>query len=344
MLNKRFVFWYIFTLGIFCVYLYFSGIVWAWIFLLSLIFYCLLAYWIHIIWKRLRRGSVLSVQDFVGLFFYKVSLFVSIIFIVFGSFIYYQNNISPAMMPQYTITNGEQTIIFQTMSHIGSQKFYDTVQRDIQSYKQQGYVLYFEGVGPGNEQNSKDFNTALWINFDTELYDNFSKLYGVVAQNNEDFLNIENNLDYNIDINIDEIMDIYRKKTTSSSSWTKSSFMQSNELQDVNSLILEQLAWLNETQLKVIRYINQSLLNFMIKQEKLRNLIVERVANQDLFSVILDQRNAHIVSEIQARWDKKIFILYGLMHFEWVFNLLKTQNPNWEIIHISDSQLITHSQ
>jgi len=256
---------------------------------------------------------------------------------------YYQNNISPAMMPQYTLTNGNQTIVFQTMSHIGSQQFYNTVQREIRSYKQQGYVLYFEWVGAGSEKNSQDFNTALWINFDAELYDNFSKLYGVVAQNNEDFLNIENNLDYNIDINIDEIMDIYRQTTALRSDETKSSFMQSSEVQDVNSLILEQLAWLSKSQLKVIRYINQSLLNFMIKQEKLRNMIVEKVANQDLFSVILDQRNAHVVSEIQARWDAKIFIIYGLMHFQWVFELLKTQDPNWEIISTTQTQLITRS-
>ena len=39
----------------------------------------------------------------------------------------------------------------------------------------------------------------------------------------------------------------------------------------------------------------------MIKQENLRDLLVEKVANQDLFSVILDERNTHIVSEIESR-------------------------------------------
>ena len=49
-------------------------------------------------------------------------------------------------------------------------------------------------------------------------------------------------------------------------------------MQDVNALVLEQLSSLNSKQLSFLRYINQSLLNFMIKQENLRDLIVEKVA------------------------------------------------------------------
>ncbi len=245
------------------------------------------------------------------------------------------------MMPQYTLSNANQTIVFQAMSHIASDDFYKSVSRDIRWYKQDWYVLYYEGVKPWSEENSQDFNKALGVNFDAELYDNFSKLYWVVAQDNEDFLWLENNLDYNIDINIDQIMEIYRKKTATNSQDSASSFLQSEATMDMNSLVINQLSQLNERQLWALRYINQSLLNFMIKQENLRNLIVEKVANRDLFSVILDSRNEHIVSEIMARWDEKIVIIYGLMHFEWVFELLQQQDPNWEIINTNYSQLIT---
>jgi len=258
-----------------------------------------------------------------------------------GGFMYYQNSISPAMIPQFTLTNGNQTIVFQAMSHIASEDFYKNVSRNIRGYKQQWYVLYYEWVKPGSEKNSQDFNDALWINFEPKLYDNFSKLYWVVAQDNSDFLNIENNLDYNIDINIDQIMEIYREKTAIWENSDKKYFLQSEGTQDMNAIIINQLAALNDRQLTALRYINQSLLNFMIKQENLRNLIVEKVANRDLFSVILDSRNEHIISEITARWDEKIVVIYGLMHFEWVFKLLQQQDPNWEIINTNYSQLIT---
>jgi hypothetical protein len=39
-------------------------------------------------------------------------------------------------MPEFTITNGDKTIVFQSMSHIGTQKFYDTVGNNIKEKKQ----------------------------------------------------------------------------------------------------------------------------------------------------------------------------------------------------------------
>jgi len=255
---------------------------------------------------------------------------------------YYQNSLSPAQIPQYKLSNQKQTIVFQTMSHIASDSFYQQVARDIARLKRDDYVLYYEWVKPGAQENAAAFNAALGINFEPELYENFSKLYGVSAQNNDDFLGLVNNLDYNIDIDINEIMSIYREKT-----WRKqreASFLQSSEVQDVNSLVIDQLSQLNEKQLSALRYVNQSILNFMIKQENLRNFIVENVANQDLFSVILWARNEHIVSEIQSREDEKIVIIYGLMHFDGVLKLLQKQDPNWEIISTSYSQLITRQR
>jgi hypothetical protein len=54
----------------------------------------------------------------------------------------------------------------------------------------------------------------------------------------------------------------------------------------------------------------------MIKHEALREFLISKLANQDIFSVILDDRNRHIANEILTRGDEKIIILYGLMHFE----------------------------
>lgn len=341
MLNTRFLFWYIFMLIILCVYIYFSGFVWAIGFLIALGFYSALSYILHRGWKYLRKKPALDFTHFLQYFIYKVSIYVSIVLVLMGWFMYYQNSISPAMMPQFTLTNGTQTIVFQAMSHIASSDFYANVSRDIRGYKQQWYVLYYEWVRPGSEENSDAFNEALGINFEPELYDNFSKLYWVVAQNNNDFLDLENNLDFNIDIDIDQIMEIYREKTSFWEETQQASFLQSKETQDVNTLIINQLAQLNEKQLRALRYINQSLLNFMIQQEWLRNLIVEKLANRDLFSVILDSRNEHIVQEIENRWDEKIVIIYWLMHFNWVFELLKQRDPNWEITDVNYSQLIT---
>jgi len=47
-------------------------------------------------------------------------------------------------MPIYTITNGEQQIVFHAMSHIGSENFYTQVKESIKKHKENGFVYYFE--------------------------------------------------------------------------------------------------------------------------------------------------------------------------------------------------------
>jgi hypothetical protein len=61
-----------------------------------------------------------------------------------GSFAFYQNEISPANMPLYVISNGKKEVYFQAMVHIGSQSFYKQVEQEIQQAKRQGFVLFFE--------------------------------------------------------------------------------------------------------------------------------------------------------------------------------------------------------
>lgn len=220
------------------------------------------------------------------------------------------------------------------MSHIASREFYKQVQKSVKTSKQNGYVLYYEWVRPGTIENTTAFNTALGIDFNPEIYTNLSELYGIVAQNNNDFLWIINNYDYNIDMSIDDIMEIYDGKSQKDEAeWNEAIY-------DINADIITQLTSLESRELVILRFVNQSFLNFIMKNEAFRNTIIETVGNTDLFSVILDDRNTHIVDKITEREDEKIFLMYGLMHFTGTFNLLKEQDSNWKIIKSEESQVI----
>ena len=225
------------------------------------------------------------------------------------------------------------------MSHIASKEFYQYVEEEIWDAKNKGFVLYYEWVMPGSEQDSDDFNKALGIKFDAEIYDHFSLLYGVESQDNNAFLWKVNNLDYNIDLSLSEVMSLYRKKISWKTDPT-SSLLASNEIYDISNQVVEQLTELWERELFVLRQINQSILNFIIKHDNLRNFIIDNIGNPDIFTVILDERNKHIVWEILARDDEKIIITYGLMHFSGVLDLLQELDPNWEIISTDYTQVI----
>ena len=54
------------------------------------------------------------------------------------------NRVAPAALPQITISNGDKTIIFQSMMHIASPGFYSDVRRDMEQLVGLDYVFFYE--------------------------------------------------------------------------------------------------------------------------------------------------------------------------------------------------------
>ncbi len=343
MYSRRLILGYSFFISLSLVFVYISGIhalvkVWWSLLVYAIIIYIILGIW-HIFKPRPHENFL----NFFITFLYKTSITLSILLVLWTLFLIYQNNISPATLPVYTLSNGIKTLRFQTMSHIASESFYKNVSNNIFEAKKQGFVLFYEGVLPGNKENTDKFNKLLGINFDPELYKNLSKIYGVTSQKNERFLGILNKKDYNVDISLDTVMEIYRKKNPWKSPLKKSPSQKDSEAYDLNWKVFKILWELSERELQILRYINQAFLNFILKHESLRNTIVEKLWKQDIFSVILDDRNINLANEIDQSTEKRIYVIYGLMHFSWVYKLLQEKDPNWKIIDSFEVQVITQS-
>jgi hypothetical protein len=54
-------------------------------------------------------------------------------------------------------------------------------------------------------------------------------------------------------------------------------------------------------------------------------------ADKELFEVILWERNKVLANAIQTSEYNKIFVTYWLLHFKWVYELLKQNDNNWQI-------------
>jgi len=232
-------------------------------------------------------------------------------------------------MPEYTISNWEKTVKFQAMSHIWTQSFYDNVRLNLKKYKEDNWVYFFEWVKPWTKENLDKFNNAIWIKFDKDLYKNFSKLYWVVNQDNQYFMWLVNNNDFNVDINMDQIVELYEKKLNSKENNKK----YKNKLPvDANKVIIETLSQLNNKELKILVYINQAILNFIIWSDNTQTFLTENFANKDLFEVILWERNKVIANSIINSEYNKIYMTYWLLHFKWVLKLLQKNDKRWKII------------
>ena len=229
-------------------------------------------------------------------------------------------------MKEYTLSNGEKTLQFQTMIHIANPDFYEQVRANIENAKKEGAVYYFEWVKPGSKENQEKFNKALGVEFNEDLYRNMSKVYGVVAQDNMLFLNQVNDLDFNVDVSLDEIVSEYEKLQSGS---TTEHHIQPPV--DISNQIVEELAGRSEKELALINYINQGLLNFISKSDALQKVIADNFANQELFHVILNHRNEVVADEIINSDHKYIYATYGELHFNWILKILKEHDPKWKI-------------
>jgi len=168
-------------------------------------------------------------------------------------------------------------------------------------------------------------------------------LYGVVSQDNKEFLGLKNSKDFNVDLNIDQIIEKYIEKTMSpeqKNAYEKSTAqgkapafsLELNTPTPTNNDILDSLSQLNDTQLLILRYINQAFLNFFFKHSALQEKVVRMAGIEDIFSVILDDRNTNLAQQIEKTQFKNIFVIYGKLHFEGVFKDLQASDPNWKIL------------
>lgn len=302
-------------------------------FLLSLSIYTLFFYLIHYIWVKINKTIVIPFPQFMNYFLWRASLFVLFIVLLIWWLSYLSNSIFPASMPEYTISNWVKTVKFQAMSHIATQDFYDNVKSNLIKYKKDWWVYFFEWVKPWTEENSDKFNKAIWVEFDENLYANFSKLYWVTNQDNSDFLWLVNNLDFNVDINMDEIVKLYEQKMLTKN---KSTQYENNIPLDANKVIIETLSNLNEKELKILVYINQAILNFIISNDTTKDFLTDKFSNKELFDVILWERNKVIAETIINSKYNNIYMTYWLLHFKWVLELLKEKDSKWEIISTSN--------
>lgn len=299
----------------------------------GLLMYLLFFYIFHVLWKKIRNKESYIFPVFFAYFFKRAAIMMTILFSILWGFSYYYNEVSPAPMPQYILSNGKTQVVFQAMSHIGTQKFYDTIVEELRKKKKQWYVYYFEWVRQGTLENQKSFNTAIGIKFDKDLYKNFSKLYWVVQQDNSLFLHIVNNKDYNIDLSIDEIMNFYHAKKSAEKTLKKNSqwWIYHTEVVDASAQILEILSTLNTRELLVLQYINKAFLNGIISSSQLQNTMMTQFGNKKLFDVILGKRNELLAQKILSWEHEKIFITYGLLHFQWVLDILKKSDSRWKV-------------
>lgn len=78
----------------------------------------------------------------------------------------------------------------------------------------------------------------------------------------------------------------------------------------------------------------RAVLDYFIKNNgSLDNMIVS--FPPELFRAILHDRNVHIVSTLEADDHLHFALVYGALHFQGIYEILRSHDPNWKILSIT---------
>lgn len=193
-------------------------------------------------------------------------------------------------------------------------------------------MLYYEGVKPGTPENSKKFDFLMGFKFDKDLYSSMSKLYGLVPQKQADIAGVPNPRDKNVDVSIDDIVAAYEKR---SGKVTVPAVTGSGQADDVSMTLSKDMAAaadsLNPRQLTAVRYLNRAIMSLVIKNRDAGEAAFAELGKADLYTSILGDRNKILADAIANSDESKIFITYGLLHFDGVFDLLQEKDHRWKV-------------
>ena len=248
---------------------------------------------------------------------------------------------------KYTLTDGNKTVIFQGMTHIGLKSFYHEVGKEMTEYRNSGYQIMLEGFGhSGISPLSADHENYL---VESDKFEDYKKRYYKMI-NKDDLIN-DNSIKY---INqqfiltsylnySDEYIDIDKEtvsKLLDSNKISKSA--SQNETAKNNYLNKagdhsEPLARLYDKE-KFYIFMRNIGNSFFIQfgRSYIDPIIAKFDDSMNLKKVItIEERDKHLANSIVNSKSDKIYITYGSAHFKGVLENLKEMNPDWKVVNSS---------
>jgi hypothetical protein len=253
--------------------------------------------------------------------------------------IYYlaiETETDPLLLPRVTLSNGEKTVVYQGMMHIGTERFYKQVVYDAEKALADGYVLYYEGVQP-NPAADQWFAETLAGGGDLSAnYRAMGKVCGLQFQLDyfkllQKDMEVHPGSHVTADVDALQMKQEYERLVATDPEFAaavKGSALQKKKAEDVQR-INSAIEWLDKG---------------TPGQRKLAGVVCRWMMNGvkeahdkpgPLDKVIVDFRNRALVDQIMADSHDKIYITYGAHHLEGVIPLLKQRDPKWQVESVS---------
>jgi hypothetical protein len=275
-------------------------------------------------WLRCSFVSILLVGTAVGAPVYYLS---------------YRVEAAPLILPQATLSNGEKTVVFQGMLHIGSEGFYKSVVYDLEVALAAGYRLFYEGVQPSTAEADRWFSDTLAGGKDLSAshkemagacglafqLDWFEPLVADMKERPQRHLTA--------DVTTAEMKAEFDRLVASDASFAAEASRKRAQAATGDAdggpldAVLNMFRNGTAGQKQLAGLVCRGMFSMLLDP---RN---ERPAAQ-IDRVLLDFRNVKLVERILAEPNPRIYITYGTAHLKGVLALLQQNDPRWKVASV----------
>ncbi len=246
---------------------------------------------------------------------FKILSLVSLVFSILVAFYIFNLGKTPLEMNEYKISNGQKTIVFQEMIHIGTTNFYEELKDRTAKYKEEGYTLAYEQVLIESKEEAIKLQELTGIT--TDIYGEMGKILAVDNQSNHmDFITHE---DVNADLKASELiflLEDYKNKNPSKEDNNVGETFKKLEGLD-----------LGENSKNVVKILLRAVLK--VAGDNSEKFIDEGTSMQ---KIILSSRDQVLFDKVENIENDKILIHYGKFHFIGFLKKLKESNNSWKVI------------
>ena len=242
----------------------------------------------------------------------------------------------PMTVPLVTLSDGRKTVMFQGMTHVGSESFYKSVVYDLEQALTQGYVIFYEGVQDDPQGDAWFARTMAGGGDLSATYAAFGRACGLDFQ-----------LDYFTLLDVDKAAHPERHVAADVSSADMkreyerlvrtdpdfAAFAKRREADagdgdspdNASARLARVFGWLDRATPG-----QQALIGAAC-----RGVLNRQLARGDddtpINAVVLDFRNRALARRIVESPHDRIYVTYGAGHLPGLLNDLKAINPAWEV-------------
>lgn len=245
--------------------------------------------------------------------------------------------LNPVLMPQITLTNGKQTIVFQGMQHVATENFYKSVVYDLENAFSQGYIFLYEGVKPSTPEIDKWFEKLITGGKPlADSYELMGNICGLKFQN-QYFMLLQKDMQAHpntfvvADVDTRELKQEYDRLMESDSDFAKAMNKRQQPQHNQSEMaekLLEKLRNGSESQKQMVGVLCRGIMTWELGKDH------STQSDQQLNKLILDFRNQKLYEAIVKEPRSKIYMTYGYDHFQGTFQLLKKHDPRWQVVSV----------